>query len=392
MGFANNDVALGRALPRLFDQPRRSGGLAISTSVEVLRGQQAVAARRDLLVELCRRTGQAGAMDALEVSLDKPTSRAKIPYLVLVGSPDTMDWDTVTADDLDGAVLIYEYKIAGRGTGVFATDNVNGEGTVIAQNYLRTDVAEAACQTLLNRGALTVMITLEGKTEARGTLGSREELTPPGRMGTRTREVPRYLLLGDTLDATLAMLGRHTRRNLRYYRRRLETEVGAVFVPSVAMERAEFLEFNRTSMYPASEAIAAWRYDAIQRTPNSLFAGVRARDGRWLSLIGGRRHSPVTEIDWQMNLAGLPRYSLSTVMRSYILEHEIELGIREIVFIGGTPHSMRHSFVCRDAVDVIVQRRSVNAWLLRLLSRWIFPEKNFLGQALRDKDMRWTNW
>ena len=186
-------------------------------------------------------------------------------------------------------------------------------------------------------------------------------------------------------------MGKHTRRNLRYYRRRLETEVGAVFVPSVAMGRDEFLEINRMSINPFPEALAMWRYDAIQRTPDSMVAGVKARDGRWLSLIGGRRYLQLAEISWQMNLAGLPRYSLSTVMRSYLLEHEIGLGTKKLTFIGGTPHSMRHSFTNVDAVDVIVQRRSVNAWLLRRLSRWIFPEKNFLGQTLRDKNVRWTN-
>lgn len=388
MGLLQNDVALARALPRLFGGTGRSGSVALPTGVEVLRGRDAVAERHDLLVSLCRKTGQAGAMDALEVSLDKPASRAKIPYLLLVGAPNTTDWDSVTADDLDGAVLIYEYKLAGRGTGVFATDDVNGDGTVIAPDYIRTDVAEVACQTLLDRGARTVMMTLEGNIEARGGPASRADWAQSIRMSTRTREVPYFLPLGDTLDATLATLGRHTRRNLRYYRRRLETELGAVFVPAIAMEKTEFLEFNKRSMYPASEEIAAWRYDAMNRTPNSFFAGVRARDGRWLSLIGGRRHAKVTEIDWQMNLAGLPRFSLSTVMRSYILEHEVEQKMKAMVFIGGTPHSMRHSFACREAVDLIVQRRTMSAWLLQ----WMLPEKNFLGQALRDQTLRWTNW
>jgi hypothetical protein len=53
---------------------------------------------------------------------------------------------------------------------------------------------------------------------------------------------------------------------------------------------------------------------------------------------------------------------------------------------------MRHSFVSVDAVDVIAQRRSATAWLLRKLSRWILPEKNSLGQALRDGNLRWTKW
>jgi hypothetical protein len=136
------------------------------------------------------------------------------------------------------------------------------------------------------------------------------------------------------------------------------------------------------------DALARWRYDAIHSAPGMLFAGVRAKNGRWLSLIGGRRHMQVTEIDCQMNLAGLPRYSLSTVMRSYLLEHEVALGTRRLAFTGGTPHSMRHSLVPVEAVDVIALRRSASARMLRTFARWIFPEQNFLGQALQDGHLR----
>jgi hypothetical protein len=271
---------------------------------------------------------------------------------------------------------------------VFATDDTTGQRTVIAPLNLRTQVAEEACQTLVDRGALAAMISFEGG--AVNLLEGRIGLTETCRMAKRNRSVPRYLTLADTVEDTLATLGRHTRRNLRYYRRRLETEMGAEFVPEVAMGRDEFLAINRASTNPVSDDLAAWRYDAIQRTPGTMFAGVRARNGRWLSLIGGRRHMQVTEIDWQMNLAGLPRYSLSTVMRSFVLEHEVGLGTTRLAFTGGTPHPMRHSFVCVDAVDVIALRRSASGWLLRRLAWWLFPEKNFLGQALRDRQLHWS--
>jgi hypothetical protein len=91
-----------------------------------------------------------------------------------------------------------------------------------------------------------------------------------------------------------------------------------------------------------------------------------------------------------MNLAGLPRCSLSTVMRSYVLEHEIELGNRQLAFTGGTPHSIRHSFACMDVTDVIAVRGSTAGWLLRRLARWTIPENNFLGQTLRDETLNWT--
>jgi hypothetical protein len=93
-----------------------------------------------------------------------------------------------------------------------------------------------------------------------------------------------------------------------------------------------------------------------------------------------------------MNRAGLPRHSLSTVMRSYLLEQEIECGTQKLVFEHGTPHSMSHSFVTSTAVDILVRRQSFREWALCRFAGWIFPEKNFLRNALWDPDLVWTRW
>jgi len=369
----------------LLDRPGRP-----AAAVHVLRGRDAVAARSGMLDELCRRTGQAGAMHSLEFLLSAPAALEKIPTLVLAATDGGAMPARARADDAAGAVLLYEYRMARVGTKVFATDDTTGLRTVIAPAGLRLRVAEAACEALLERGALAAMISFAGSAGA-------DAPDEPGcawaracRMAQRSRCVPWYLPLAETHEATLASLGRHTRRNLRYYRRRVESEMGAEFVPSVAMGREEFLAINRASTNPVPDATAKWRYDAIERMPGVLFAGVRARNGRWLSLIGGRRHLGVSEIDWQINLAGLPRCSLSTMMRSYLLEHEVKLGTKRLAFSGGTPHSMRHSFACMDVADVIAVQESAAAWMLRRAARWVFPEKNFLGQALRDPELCWT--
>jgi hypothetical protein len=379
------------ALEAVATSPRERTRMAATLSgVHRLCGRAAVSAKMGMLKDLAQRTGQAAEMHWLDYHLNTPTALKKIPALVLVGLDGGVDTAEAGADDLIGAVLLYEYGIAGRGSGVFATDDTNGEHTVIAPRHIRVQVAEAACQALVQMGALTVMVTVEGRDEERTAPWVHNALTAGCEMARRSRLVPRHLPLGETHEATLASLGRHTRRNLRYYRRRLESELGAVFVPEVAMERAEFLAINRASMNPAPESLAAWRYDSTQRWPGAMFAGVKARDGRWLSLIGGRRHMDKTEIDWQMNLAGLARYSLSTAMRSYVLQHEVERGTTRLEFMGGTPHSIRHSFACLDAVDVIAVSRSPASWMLRRLARWIFPENNFLGHVLRDPDLHWS--
>jgi hypothetical protein len=121
-----------------------------------------------------------------------------------------------------------------------------------------------------------------------------------------------------------------------------------------------------------------------------MFAGVKARDGTWLSMVGGRRHEGVTEIEWQMNRAGLPRYSLSTVMRSYLLEHEVAQGTGKIMFQGGTTHSMRNALIGSNVLDILIVRRSPLARLVRQLAKRFFPESNFLGKVLRDPNLVWS--
>jgi hypothetical protein len=391
MGLENLSTAMDQASPRLVPGGFRARDkrLASAPSVEVLRGRPAVAAMRRMLTALCRRTGQAGAMDALELFLGAPSALKKEPHLLLVGLRPGVEPVLATADDVAGAVLIYQYRIAGCGTGVFATDDLNGERTVIAPAGIRAKVAQLACRALMENGATAALISFEGGAEATRLVA---EAGVACRIATRLRSVPRYLPLAATLNSTLATLGDDTRRNLRRYRRRLELDLGAHFVANVEMGRDEFLAMNRASTHPLDEAIAAWQYYVMAEVRAPVFCGVRAADGRWLSLLGGRRRPGVIEVDWQMNLAGLPRYSLSTAMRSFLLEYEISRGTGRLTFLGGTPHSMRHSFACVDAVDVVVQRRSVAAWLLRRLSRWIFPAKNFLGQALRDTTLHWTPW
>jgi hypothetical protein len=272
---------------------------------------------------------------------------------------------------------------------VLSTHDITGQQTVFAPAAARAQIAELAALTLAEQGALITLISAEMPD---GPVYRSSLPRGPGShclTATRSRTIPRDLLMENTLDATLARLGKRTRRNLRYYRRRAEADLGATFAAAVEISREEFIEMNRTSTNPAPEADAAWRYDCLGKLPGSMFAGVKARDGRWLSMVGGRRHEGVTEIEWQMNRAGLPRYSLSTVMRSYLLEQEVALGTTRIMFQGGTTHSMRHALIGSNVVDILVVRRSPLAWLVRQFARRLFPESNFLGKVLRDNDLVW---
>lgn len=368
------------------------GRAAVRPAVHLVCGREAVLQMQGLLVELSRRTRQAGAMDWLDHFVSSPDSLKKTPHLLLVGwnsgAGSLPEPGAMTPDDVQGAVVIHEYRFAGRGTNVFATDD--DSGAVIAARGSRVAVAESAIHRLMMLGAVTVLISLDGGVEEEM---KRSAGWPDYRTAMRTRTVPHHLHLAGTLEETLARLGSHTRRNLRLYRRRAEDDLGAEFVPQVEMDREDFLEMNRRSLNPAAEEMVRWHFGLMERPMRhrqTMFAGVRDRDGRWLSLIGGRRQGETVEIDWQMNLGGLPRYSLSTVTRAFLLEHEIARGTRRLVFRGGTPHPMRLSFASVERTDLLAVRQwSARAWGLRHFSQQLFPPKNFLGAALREAELTW---
>jgi hypothetical protein len=117
--------------------------------------------------------------------------------------------------------------------------------------------------------------------------------------------------------------------------------------------------------------------------------GVKTPEGQWISLLGGRRHHGVSEIAWQMNRGGLDKFSVGTVIRAYLLEHEIAIGTNRLFFEGGTPHSMKSAFISETAIDIMVTKRSPLVFALRQ-SAQRRGAKNFLLQTLVNPALRWN--
>ena len=350
--------------------------------ISVVQGPGPVLAWKSQLMELCRRTDQAGAMDHLEYYLARPAFARKRPTLVL---------GTTTDNQLTTAVLLYEHILCGIGSGVYTPDFLGAARTVIAPGCIRGRAAFTACATLQGAGARLVHVSYESADTPEETYGV-TSLTD-GRLAwvAIPRPVSSFFPLWPTYDATLATLGQHTRRNLRYYRRRAESELGARYVPQIKISREEFLEANRHSLNPVDEETAADRIDGIRRLQRPLLAGVYDANGRWLSFIGGRRHEDTAEILWQVNRAGLERYSISTVMRSFLLEHEVSLGTSRLEFEGGTLHTMKHYMVNSSVVDLVVSRDGLQMWAIRKFARHVFPE-SLLRDLLLNPSLAWKSW
>jgi hypothetical protein len=104
-------------------------------------------------------------------------------------------------------------------------------------------------------------------------------------------------------------------------------------------------------------------------------------------MLGGRRHHGGSEILWQMNRSGLSAYSLSIVMRSYFMEHEIAHGMTRLYMEGGTAHPMRFSFVNDKVTDLVVVRRSRLGRVVPALAQLFIKPDNDLALMLLDKSL-----
>ena len=364
-----------------------------------VKGSEKILRLQPLLLELGRMCGLASAMDDLGYYLSRLGVLKKMPHLLLMArSGAVTSVATLRAEDLIGAVLLYEYRTFGQSTSTFATDDTTGYRNLIALPGFRAEVAGEAIRHLMRRGAHVVLVSFQEENESAGPEISSIDplLVQPGVSSqlftTRRRPVLGYLQLMPTFEESLASLGSRTRNHLRYYRRRAEKEIGCTLESPASISRGDFLALNRGCSYAVTDEVAGWRYDSLRHLDKPVFLGMRDRDGQWLSLTGGRRSGDRTDIFWQMNREDLPSFSLSTVMRSYLIEHEVALGSRRLYFEGGTIHSMRHSFVPEQVTDVVTRRRSTRAYLVGKLSRHIMPQHNMLPQVLSDETLPWSSW
>jgi hypothetical protein len=259
-------------------------------------------------------------------------------------------------------------------------------------------VAALASRALLERGAHLILMSFTAlsaptapevvRAPMLGVAGCGKSVA---RWARRDRTVAGYLPLSMSFDATLAKIGQRTRSNLRYYRRRAEKELGCVFVPRVEVSREEMISFNRECMYAVPAEVAGWRYDSLKELSEPILVGIKDREGRWLSMLGGRRYHNRSELLWQLNREGFAANSLSTVMRSYFIEHEISLGSRRLYIEGGTEHPIGLSFIPENLTDLVVERRTLAAKAMRMVAVRYLPGSNELSRMLGATDLEWLS-
>jgi hypothetical protein len=358
--------------------PPQSGS-ASEYSVQVLRGARAIEGIGREVEELRQRTGQS---DNPLLCLDFFLGRVRLfprnqPVLLLVRSEGR----------LEGAVYLLEKTVCGIPTGYLrGFDHLTGESSVIAQEQVRASLLQVAVQQLLvqTRARVAWATVCQG---AEKSVTAQEKVRSYLRVEASSLSREHRLKLGETFDATLSHFGAHTRRNLRYYRRRAEKDLNASFHPALGLEESQgALEHLKDGCFqPFPDSVANWwKMDGLLRTRPGYFAmGLRA-NGQWISYLVGIRTGKLTYVLMQINHNGFSRYSLSTALRSYFFEHEILRGQSEIKFVNGTCALFQRC--CElDTCVTVSARRGLTALVI---FNWIAPWYSAPDHALNMR--RWT--
>ena len=251
------------------------------------------------------------------------------------------------AGDLVGIMYTKERVISGIPTGIVYGDGSLG-GILLSNPVHQQSAFRVATEMLLAspgiRGLRLLVLRSSGEYDAvRQLIASRS--VDGGCSSVENNYAPLWkihdhLPLTATYEQFLEGLGSTTRHNFRYYRRRFEAS-GNTFMEILSMDefRAVARELRPKSKFTAQSALADFEncLDMVTATRRPLAVGLKHRDGKWLSVLGGWYRPGGAVLRFQCNYdVDFNADSLSTVLRAYLIEHLIRLGLKELVIWGGT--------------------------------------------------------
>jgi len=167
-------------------------------------------------------------------------------------------------------------------------------------------------------------------------------LPQPPRMSAARSLVFHEIIPGDRLPLAstyaefLAALGKHTRRNIRYYTRRTAA-AGIQFDPAVpeAEYTAAVRRLSASAEFPIAERRLSRDLRLMETYQGDRFA-LRDHVGAIVAVLCGFYSNDRFYLLSQVNDARLASLSLSLVLRGHTIEHLIQSGVRELQFMGGT--------------------------------------------------------
>jgi hypothetical protein len=300
-----------------------------SLTYSIVTDRRAIEALTPRITDLMKETGQAEDVTLAPEYFFNKNEPSSALTLVLLGQ----------GEQIVAVLYGIERRLFSVKMGLVECGNHHGEGGVIAAKQFRsTAVALGALKLLERPGIHTVRASL--KIKQNDETAAMRPVIDETRLKCRVflQSVQTTLILENTFGKFLNRLGSHTRRNLRVYRRRVEqkgwkyvarVDPNAVPAAIADLERQQGRHRSNARHLRCCQA-------ALQALPGSLFAGLCTATGEWVSLTGGWLRNDYFFMLIQLNDARYLRDSVSTVMRSCLIEDLIGSGVRTIHFVGGS--------------------------------------------------------
>ena len=254
-----------------------------------------------------------------------------------------------------------------------------GDASIIALGRCFREVVDAVLMAL-SRQPLLWLARISWNTESSPLTAAGWERENPNGMSTRAfgLDVWNLLRLAPAYESFLSRLGPQTRHNLRYYRRRIERQ-GWAFVKDMNFEQGS-AAFKSLHPFQSAGLSKRTRLDSFLQTirsvPGSFFSGLRTQQGEWMSVVCGWVKGSRLFILLQVNSASDAKASVSTVLRSYIIENAISAGIRDIKIIDGCGGILR-KYTQAQSSHLLLQRNGPLGRFAGHAIRCLFPSSTF---------------
>ncbi len=234
-------------------------------------------------------------------------------------------------DRLIGLMYTTEHYVHGIRSGYAIGGDYSGRGLLLCRPEHEAEVVKSSIEEMVGHGIHSVHLRLLPRDNSKAVVIGMDmryldALIPGDRMALRS-----------SFDEFLSTLGRHTRRNVRYYTRKAKA-AGIEFVP--CLTKAEYAagvaRLNEGTSFPAEPLWLARDERLLDLHEGGLRFGLRGPNGKVVAELCGFTRGTRFHIMRQLNDVNFERLSLSTVLRGCSVEHLIQLGHTELQFMGGS--------------------------------------------------------
>jgi Acetyltransferase (GNAT) domain len=289
--------------------------------------------------------------------------------------------------ELIGVLFATSHYIGGIPTGYAVAGDAVGRGSLLCRPEHQELVIAAAARYMLASRVHSLHLRVAP------TQASPVALKPPhARQFAGTIPGDRIALPAN-YDEFLADLGKHTRRNIRYYTRRAEA-AGLSFCPQItASEYDQAVQrLNRVVAFPHPVRHLQRDNRLLEMHQTSRFA-LRDASGEIVAALCGFSTAGRFHLLTQLNDPRLASLSLSLVLRGFTIEYLIATGHTELQFMGGSSLSLGRFCPSMAYRSLFFDRRRGLTGMAKSLAgscvRWLDARKLHVPSLLEPASGSW---